>query len=116
MPNVCLVEDEEAIRDYLVQVLQRAGYGVSAYADAVSALPLIVEQPPDLLLTDLNLPGGMDGLALSEALHRSHPGLPVVIMSGASGGEVAFDRTQFLLEKPFRSRQLLDLLADLLKT
>jgi len=85
-PLVLVVEDEPETADLLRMIREREGCEVLVRIDGESALETARELPrPDLVLLDLELPGGMDGRALLDTM-RSDPslsGIPVVVVSGA---------------------------------
>jgi DNA-binding NtrC family response regulator len=80
--------------------------------NAVVALGIWKAQRPEirLLLTDLVLPEGINGIALAEQLTREEPGLKVLYISGYradfTGGEVVLEEGVNFLTKPFESRKL----------
>jgi two-component system cell cycle sensor histidine kinase/response regulator CckA len=113
--TILVVEDEDAIRTLTHRILTRHGYQVVEAASPADALELDVQ--PDLLLTDVVMPG-MSGKALSDRLRESQPALPVLFMSGYTdnvmdryGLDAAGDS---LLHKPFNAQQLLAAVQDLL--
>ena len=69
-PRILVVEDHAALREQIVWVLAADGWRVEEASDGRAALQMALEQPPDVLLLDLGLPG-LDGLALCETL-RAH--------------------------------------------
>ncbi|MFW6199756.1 MAG: ATP-binding protein, partial [Gemmatimonadota bacterium] len=83
--TVLLVEDDDAIRSVVVRTLEKKGYTVLAAASAEEALELVedVIPPPELLLSDVVMPG-MDGPDLAEVLRKKIPGLRLLFMSGYS--------------------------------
>jgi len=82
--RVLLVEDEFLICDMMAEVLGRHGFEVHAVANAHDALEhLTCGAPCDILLTDLNLGPGLDGVALSRMVRDLRPGLAVVYVSGS---------------------------------
>ncbi len=106
-PLVLVVEDTDAIASLISTVLSRQGYEVAVAPDAKTALGRVDERWPDLLLTDIQLPG-MDGLELIRRVRDrvDRPRVPVVAMTGQAG---AADRAECFaagaddyLEKPFR--------------
>jgi DNA-binding response OmpR family regulator len=81
--NVLLVEDEPLICDMVAEALKEQGFAVVAVANADAALQLVMAgRPIDILFTDVNLPGGMDGEALAQRVRELIPDLPVIYTSG----------------------------------
>ena len=82
--DVLLVEDEPLIREMLAEDLVDAGLDVVEAPSAEAALGAAgrADQPPGVLVTDVNLGGGMDGIALAEEVRRRWPGVGVVVMTG----------------------------------
>ena len=81
--HILLVEDDRGLRELLQEELEAEGYRVTACADAESALEVLTEEPPALLISDLRLPGA-DGLSLLPALRQcSSP--PAVLIITAFG-------------------------------
>jgi signal transduction histidine kinase/ActR/RegA family two-component response regulator len=104
--TVLLVEDEPALLAIAARSLRRRGYKVLCAGNATEALTLWQEHEPvvDLLLTDMRMPGGMNGRSLAERLLEAKPTLRVIIMSGYSGEMPASEgrRSEFsYLAKPF---------------
>jgi PAS domain S-box-containing protein len=102
--RVLLVEDEEAARDGLKNLLELLGYTVEAVGTGEEALALVGGPAFDVLLTDLMLPG-ISGAELSRALDEAWPGISVILMSGhteeeATSRGILEGRLRFL-EKPF---------------
>ena len=103
---VLLVEDDEDVRRSTAHMLRELGYGVVATGDGAEALREIAEQPDiRLLLTDVGLPGGMDGPQIADAVRAARPGLPILFTTAyarqASGNLVPFDLSIDILPKPF---------------
>jgi CheY-like chemotaxis protein len=82
---VLLVEDEPAINAMVCEAFEEQGFEVAAVENAGDALRrLMTGLPIDILFTDLDLPGGMDGAALARRARELRPGLPVIYTSGRS--------------------------------
>ncbi len=64
--RVLFVEDEFLIREWIAQALSEQGFAVDSVTNAADALLRIMRGPIDVLLTDINLPGAMDGTALAR--------------------------------------------------
>jgi two-component system cell cycle sensor histidine kinase/response regulator CckA len=102
--SVLLVEDEEAARTGLAQILASLGYRVTAVGSAADAGRLPDHPPFDVLLTDVML-SDVDGAALAHSLLGRWPGLKVVLMSGYSENEALRHAAELgdvtFLQKPF---------------
>lgn len=82
MKTIVLVEDDDVVRTLTAEVLQEFGYRVQALRDGAAALQVLrSDQPVDLLMSDIGLPG-MDGRELVEAARQLRPSLPVLFASG----------------------------------
>ncbi len=111
--RILVVEDEDAVRRYVCDVLRLRGYDVLEANNGVAAIEALAgeeDTEPDLLLTDVVMPD-MGGRELAERLLAERPGLRVLFMSGYAESEVvhqgALAPGTALLEKPFGSEALL---------
>ena len=90
MPNslvkLLVVDDEPETRSLMSQIFHRIGHKVRAAEDGFSALDEIRNDVPDVILSDLNMPG-MSGFELLSVVRRRFPGIQVIAMSGAFSGE-----------------------------
>jgi two-component system nitrogen regulation response regulator GlnG len=80
MSNIHIVDDDRAVRFVLATALRDAGHDVTDFADAEAARRALRREVPDLLISDVRLPGD-DGLALLREAKAAHPDLPVIVMS-----------------------------------
>jgi two-component system response regulator HydG len=80
--RILIVDDEPAARSALDKLLRDEGYSTHTAGDGEEALEKIAEVPPDLILSDLNMPR-LDGLGLLTRVHETMPDLPVVIVTSA---------------------------------
>jgi CheY-like chemotaxis protein len=76
--RILVVEDDFDSREVIVDVLLDAGYAVAKAVDGTEAIFMAARWPPDVLLTDLRLPG-IDGVELTRRLHAFAPDIPVVL-------------------------------------
>lgn len=88
--RVLFVEDEFLISEMVADSLSQQGFAVRIATNAAEALQHLASAPVDVLFTDINLPGGMDGTALARRARELLPDLPVVY---TSGGVSMFDFT-----------------------
>ena len=94
------------MRANTVEMLRELGYGVIAAADGTSALRLLEDRPDvALLLTDVGLPGGLNGRQLAEEAQRRRPGLRVLFTTGYARNAIVhhgrLDPGVKLITKPF---------------
>ena len=86
-PSVLVVEDEPMISDVAVEVLAEQGFEVRAVDNARDALRCLEAGPPiDVLFTDVNLPGAMDGAALARRARELRPDLSLQDRAHGAGG------------------------------
>ena len=109
--RVLLVEDDALVRHTVRTQLERIGYAVETAPDGGAALDALgAGAPPDLLVTDIVMPGGVSGAALARRLRAERPGLPVLFISGYPRtdliGDHAIPPDAPLLLKPFRAAEL----------
>lgn len=111
---VLVVEDDFLTRLTLTETLQDAGYHVFEASTGAEALR-VIEHAPDLnlLITDINLPGAMDGHALARAINQSHGHVKVLFTSGYSPGKMEPNAT--FLVKPYNIKQVMDVVRNLLE-
>jgi CheY-like chemotaxis protein len=117
--NVLMVEDEPMICEMISEVLCDNGFDVHAVADGEAALHYLDNGPEvDVLFTDINLLGRMDGSALAKHVRARRPELPIVYCSGRYSASVLsplMSRSIFL-KKPYNPADLCTLLARLTAT
>ena len=118
--NILVVEDEDSVAALANRVLSSHGFTVPTASESIPALALLADPRyrVDLLLTDMVLPGGMQGGELAETARTVHPGLQVLYMSGYSrdssihGG--CLDGTVNFLQKPFTPNELVAIVEETL--
>lgn len=107
--RVLVVEDDRHVRASVVRQLQSLGYEVSQAADGVAGVAAFkaASRPFDLLLTDVVMPGAMNGKALAEEAARLSPNTAVAFMSGYATNVLGDANSNVqLLNKPFRKSDL----------
>src|SRR5438445_1952364 len=116
--DILLVDDDPDLLKLISLRLSSAGYTVHTAQSGESALSALAVARPNVVVTDLKMPG-IDGMALFEAIHRSHPTLPVIILTAHGTIPDAVAATQRgvfgFLTKPFDSQELLQKVADAVK-
>jgi len=102
--TILLVEDEEMTRSFIQRFLEREGYSVIAVDAAEEGIVEAAETTPDILISDIHLPG-LSGVELASFLLAQDPGMPVILMTGDPDEDLArramaCGPVQYLL-KPF---------------
>ncbi len=110
--RILVVEDDLLLRDVIVDILAEAGYATSEAACAGEALELLDERSEiaaeiAVVVTDIDMPGDLDGLGLAARLGEVRPQIGVIVTSGAHrGAAAALCRPALFLAKPFRADRL----------
>jgi PAS domain S-box-containing protein len=110
--RVLVVEDDAQVRAAVVRQLTSLGYAVAHASDGTAGLAAFeaAASPYDLLLTDVVMPGGLNGKALADEIGRRWPATRVVFMSGYTDNALQhrgqIDAAVRLLNKPFRKSDL----------
>ena len=118
--TVVVVDDEAMIRMLIVDILQDLGYLVLEASTGAAGLKAIQSNARiDLLITDVGLPGGMNGRQLAEAAWQARPDLQVLFITGYAEASIAGaggpGPDMHVLTKPFTSDALADKMSDLLR-
>ena len=118
--KILLVEDESAVRKFVMTALKRLGYEVISASYPDEALKLFLENPPpeiNLLLTDIIMPQ-MSGKNLAEKIHAINPALKILFMSGYTneqlGDRGVLDANTHFIEKPFSIELLAQKIREVL--
>jgi UDP-3-O-acyl N-acetylglucosamine deacetylase len=116
--RILVVDDEKNIVSSLYGILSDEGYDVSSAEDGIEALERIQNDPPDLVLLDIWIPG-MDGIEVLKTIKTYQKELPVLIMSGHASIDTAVRATKLgaidFIEKPFSLDQITQAVSNGLK-
>jgi DNA-binding response OmpR family regulator len=111
--TVLILDDDQLVRDLLVQFLSLRGYRAIGVKDGVQALSMVDQAPPDLILLDLMLPG-MNGVEVLRRLRAKHFTGAVIILTGSYDEEMLQDawslRPQEVISKPIDLEKLLGII------
>ncbi len=112
--NVWVVDDDQSVRWVLEKALRQAGMESRSFDRAEHLLDAIETGSPDVLITDVRMPG-MSGITLLERLHRSRPGLPIIVITAHSdldNAVAAYKGGAFeYLPKPFDIDEAIELVS-----
>ncbi|MEL7312585.1 MAG: response regulator [Pseudomonadota bacterium] len=114
-----LVEDNEALRRVIRRHLSSLGFEVATAADGATAVETVRHDDPfDLVILDIVLPGGLDGIDVYRQVRQHDPSVDVLFCSGFTGLERRQDQLDdvpgFLLRKPFSVEQLTEAISEVL--
>lgn len=111
MPTVLIIDDERAIRNTLKEILEYENFKVEEALDGKDAIQKTEKNSYDLILCDIKMPGGMDGLDLLQKFQKSIPETPVVMISGHGNIETAVEAVKKgaydFIQKPLDLNRLL---------
>ncbi len=116
---ILLIEDEWLIRTMVAEELVEGGFAVREAEDSDQASALIAEDPAvfSLLVTDIHMPGRLDGIGVARLLRERRPDLPVIYTTGRPDVLNALQplgANEVLLQKPFELSSLLAAVRRLL--
>jgi CheY-like chemotaxis protein len=113
--KILVIDDDENIRDLMRMHLSAAGYEVQVAEDAIVAGYIVLRDPPDLIISDVNMPH-MDGFEFVAALKgdKSLPYIPVIFLTSVEEGDHRGKELGAVgyITKPVRADRLLSLVAQ----
>ena len=113
--RILVVEDEFFVRMFLGQRLRDAGYDVIEAHDADEALVSVQAITPDLIISDVRMPGSMDGMGFLKVVKAIHPDLPVIIASAHFDPDIAIaEGAAEFISKPYSLELVLASVENLL--
>ena len=115
-PVILVVEDEMLPRMRAIDMVEDAGYTSVEAVDADEALA-VLESRSDiaLLLTDIQMPGSMDGLKLAHAVRKRWPPIKIILVSGQlKSANIDIPADSSFLEKPLEAKKILAQMRRLL--
>ncbi len=113
--RVLLIEDDVLVRTHLMEALGEEGIDVDGLTNAEDALVLLgAGQVPDVLVIDVNLGSGLDGIGLADMARAKHPDVGIVFISGGSFGTQSHRLREHerFLRKPFTTSSLAKTIRD----
>lgn len=121
MGDILVVDDEKDIRELVGDILRDEGHSTRLAANSDATFAEISDNVPDLIILDIWLKESkLDGIDILQSVHRDHPKIPIVIISGHGNIEIAVAAIKQgaydFIEKPFNIDQLLVVVARALET
>ncbi|QOZ80668.1 response regulator [Bradyrhizobium sp. CCBAU 53351] len=114
--SVLLVEDDPLIREFVVDALREAGYHVIHASTGEEALAWCDRRVADVLITDVRLPGQVDGWQIAERYREQYPNLPVVYATGFSPVPPRPVQGSRIVRKPFHPDEIVRVVQELGET
>jgi CheY-like chemotaxis protein len=112
--TILLVEHEVLVRMSLAEELRNAGYVVLEASNADEALDLLQGHPVRVVLSDIRMPGRLDGVELAHAIRVQHPEIKIVLASAQSFSAGHWSDHDGFFPKPYDARRLLEHIKTLL--
>src|SRR4051794_36980263 len=112
--TILLVEDEVLVRMSLADQLRSAGYVVLEASSADEALDVLRSQRVRVVLSDIRLPGRLDGVELARAIRAQYPDVKIVLASGQSFSAGSWWDHDGFFPKPYDARRLIEHFKNLL--
>jgi len=120
IPQILTVDDDAVTCELLCEVFAREGFGAAFANSGESALAVVAQHPPDLLLSDIRMKTKLDGLSLLEIVRREYPSIPVVLMTAFGSIETAIRAVKEgafdYISKPFNIDELVAIVRRALAT
>lgn len=112
-PTVLVVDDEPLVLLSAAEMVEQAGWTALEATNSAEALAVLARCPSvDLLFTDINMPGEMNGLELAAWVHERHPNVHLVITSGKGFlPDYVMPESGTFVPKPYTCQQLLGIMA-----
>ncbi len=116
-PSILVLEDDEIIRSLMVDVLEEFGAQVISFPSADEGMIFLERSsdPVDLIVSDIQMPGLLNGYDLSRVVAHRWPSLPVVLTSGNTAMAAQLGSTVRFLPKPWSTERLLDCVQQALE-
>lgn len=103
--SILIAEDELLVRLCVAQELRNAGCFVYEAQEAIDAIEVLESKPVDLLITDIRMPGTIDGIELARRTRAQHPEIRILLLSGNVTRET--ERYDGIFTKPVRMCDLI---------
>jgi CheY-like chemotaxis protein len=110
--TILFVEDDQSVREATARMLRQEGFEVIEASTGAEGIERLLKHPPDVLVTDIQLPGVLDGWDVAERARETQPTIPVVYATGFAGHPQRPVPGSVMLYKPYSRHQLLDALRS----
>jgi DNA-binding response OmpR family regulator len=114
--RILIVEDDPLIREFTVDALREVGYEVIQASDGEEALAWCKLRVADVLVTDIRLPGKVDGWQVAERCREHDPGLPVIYATGFSPVAARPVPGSRSLQKPYHPEEIVQAIRQMTRS
>ena len=117
MARILVIDDDLSVRLAIRKTLQMEGHEIEEAIDGQSGVELYRKNPPDLVMTDIVMPG-KHGLEVIEELRRDYPDAKIIALSGSGVEDLKRSTSlgaNYAMEKPFLTRELLRVVRETLE-
>ena len=114
-PAILVVEDDDGVRQTISDVLTETGFEVTTASTGLEAIALSEERKFDMMVADIRLPGGLDGLAMTQHVRQRNPALKCVFISGTRDPIICDPELDEFVTKPFRPFELVGCIWKVLR-
>jgi DNA-binding response OmpR family regulator len=111
--RILVVEDDPLIREIVVEALRDEGFDVIQASDGEEALAWCRQRLADVLITDIRLPGRIDGWQIAERCREHDPSLPVIYATGFSPVEAHPVPGSLTLSKPYHPERVVQAVKEM---
>lgn len=115
LPAILVVEDDDAVRDTIIEILRDTGFRVEVATTGWEALEVIAKHRFDMVIADIGLPGGLDGLQMTQHARARYPALRCLFISGQAEPVICDPELDDFVAKPFRPFELLGCVLKVLQ-
>ena len=115
-PVVLIVESDVLLRLVTASNMRDAGFDVIEAANCAEAIRILDCIPVDVLFSDIDVPGNIDGLALAKWVHRSQADTRIILTSCAAGALGGAEEYASFLSKPYANKDVEHLLRSVLSS
>jgi len=112
---ILVVEDDDGVRETIFEALTETGFDVTTASTGIEAIALSEERKFDMMVTDIRLPGGLDGITVTQHVRARQPSLKCVFISGAQDPIICDPALDEFVTKPFRPFELIGCIWKVLR-
>lgn len=105
--EILVVDDDDDVRETIREVLLGGGFRVWTASTGFEALAIIDEHPFDMLIADIQLPGGISGIEVTRCARTRYPALKCLFISGRGHPVVCDPKLDDFMAKPFQAYELI---------